>query len=120
MPASVFSENYVHFLHLGYSPLARFGEKSWPKGWSNYCLAPAPDEKLKHWAQKQDAMIALACGYAKLTAIDVDTDDPIIKAEVLKALPKCRVARFGSKTLRMSKSSSMSPGSRKTPSMLSA
>ena len=96
MPASVFKENFRSFISLGYSPLARF-ESSWPKAWSDYCLAVAPDETLRRWKRAPNAMIALACGFRGLVALDYDSDDPVIKAEILKALPQCRVARFGSK-----------------------
>lgn len=100
MPASIFRRNYTHFIELGYSPLARFknGDRdSWPKAWSDYCQAVADIETLKKWAAIPGAMIALACGFGGLVVIDVDTDEIIIKARILKALPHCRMARFGSK-----------------------
>ncbi len=49
------------------------------------------------WARKPDVSVALCGGYRDLLAIDVDSDDPRIKAAVLDALPHCRIARFGSK-----------------------
>jgi len=96
MSASVFRRSFNSYLKLGYSPLARF-ENSWPKAWSNYCQAPATIETLKRWAAAPNAMIALACGYQNLVAIDADTDDRPILNTALEALPECRVARFGSK-----------------------
>ena len=96
MPASVFKRFFDRYLKLGYSPIARFSD-SWPKAWSDYCVTPADAETMKRWAANPDAMIALACGFNGLVAIDCDTSDRAILAAALAALPQCRIARFGSK-----------------------
>lgn len=94
-PNSIFAE----FVEMGYSPIPRYkidGKVTWPKGWSGFCDRQADEAKLAEWARRYDG-VALCCGYGNLLAVDVDTDEPQIKAGVLAALPHCRIGRFGSK-----------------------
>ena len=90
---------FAKFAAMGYSPIPIYkidGRYKWPPKWSDYCAQQADEAELAKWARRYDG-VALCGGYKNLLAIDVDVDDPRIKAAVLDALPRCRIARFGSK-----------------------
>lgn len=94
---SIYARFASSFLALGYSPIARFPDNKWPKAWSDYCDAPADAEHHRKWGMVEGTMLALACGYRNLVAIDVDTNEVAALDAVMGALPQCRVARVGSK-----------------------
>ena len=96
---------FAKFAAMGYSPIPIYkidGRHAWPLKWSDYCGEQATDAEMAKWARKPDVSVALCGGYRNLLAIDVDSDDPRIKAAVLDALPHCHIARYGSKGLRAS------------------
>ena len=95
---SPFADHAERFVKLGYSPIARFrstngGGDSYPRAWSDYCAAVAPEELRRQWGASSNAMVAVACGFKGLVPLDVDVDDKPILDAVLKTLPQCRIAR---------------------------
>lgn len=98
---STFAACAPGLLELGYSPLPRIvrdnhGQPA-VKGWSDLCERLPTEHELRQWSSIAAADIALACGFDGLVAIDVDTEDAEILAAVTRALPRCTVARRGSK-----------------------
>ena len=98
-PDGMFARHAAIYRDLGYSPIyVKSEEGTWPKDWPKYCHEAATPEEIEKWGGYVPSHnIALATGYRGLVAIDVDTSDAAIHAAILKALPHCRVARFGSK-----------------------
>ena len=98
-PNGMFARYARLYRDLGYSPIyVKSVEGKWPKDWPKYCHEAATPEEIEKWGGYVPSHnVALATGYRGLVAIDVDTSDAAIHAAILKALPHCRVARFGSK-----------------------
>jgi putative DNA primase/helicase len=97
LPGAIFAYYAPHYRELGFSPVPKFESGLWPKKWSDYCGHAPSQDQIKRWGAIPNSNITLCCGYGGLVVIDADTDDKDILAAILKALPNCRIGRFGSK-----------------------
>jgi hypothetical protein len=65
--------------------------------WSDHCIDPLPEVEISRLIAQGSFGLGVACGYAGLVAIDIDTEDPAIIAAVRKVLPESAVAKRGKK-----------------------
>lgn len=98
---SLYAQHARSFIALGFSPIPRVHRDGQArpgiKAWSTYCLRKPSKNEVLQWKDIPGADLALCCGYDGFMAIDVDTNDSAICEAVFKALPGCRIGRFGSK-----------------------
>jgi putative DNA primase/helicase len=99
--SSLFEGCAPDLLEHGYSPLPRIVRDNHGrpavKGWSDLCERQLTGHELRQWSAIAAADVTLACGFGGLLVIDVDTEDPEILAAITRTLPRCVVARRGSK-----------------------
>src|SRR5262252_8785727 len=87
-------------LRNGYSPVPIEPGAKRPLGalggWDRLRVTPFTDDEISDIARKYPtAGLGLVGGYRGLVPIDIDTDDPDIKAAIDTVLPKCLVAKRG-------------------------
>ncbi len=81
----------------GYSPLPIIPGTKRPalkRGWSEYCSRILSEETLAHF-ETGNFGIGVACGFANLVAVDIDTEAKEIAAKIDPLLPKVVVAKQG-------------------------
>ena len=89
-----FSGAARQLLSQGYSPLPLVGKRPVEVGWQRRAGSPMCLEEIASWAARGDYNVGIATGHRGLIAIDIDTDDPEIRA-ALDALLHAAFLRGG-------------------------
>lgn len=97
----IFTDNgrRLHAAGVSILPLIKGQKRPILNEWSRYCKERATEEELARWEKRySDANIGGAMGPASdMMAVDLDSDDPRVKAIVEEVLPKTPWVRVGAK-----------------------
>lgn len=98
---SIYAANAAQYIQKGISVIPLMAEMKRPafKNWELYANTPVPPAQALTWmADKTNYNIGLVLGkQSNIVAVDIDTDDPAIIANVEKLLPKAYWIRVGKK-----------------------
>jgi hypothetical protein len=81
-----FASTAARLRAVGYSPLPLIGKRPVEVGWQRRASVPLGIEDIANWATRSDFNIGVAMGYRGVVGIDIDTDDPEIRAALDAAL----------------------------------
>ena len=79
-PCAPFASSASWLRDVGYSPLPLIGKRPVEAGWQRRADVPMTLEEITFWAARGDYNTGIALGYLGALAIDIDTDDPKIRA----------------------------------------